>query len=230
MRLLITFCTYCSIQLLASGVVDAATVQLVCDAEASPRIAFGVERLKEALADAGLEVLAVDAATVRPEDTVISVGKRKSVAVRALAPPVGPEVQDRELGPEGFSLLAMGSKVAVIGEGDSGVLYGCLELASHIRDQGGLPNELAVTNRPAFKLRGTCIGMQKPYRLPGRQIYEYPSTEELFPFFYDKAFWREYLDFLVDRRMNLLSLPNPDPRRHRRRASLLPLASGGAPL
>ena len=188
-----------------------ATVQLVCDAEASPRIAFGVERLKEALVDAGLEVLAVDAATVRPEDTVITVGKRNGAAVRALAPAVGLEVQDKELGPEGFSLLATGSRVAVIGEGDSGVLYGCLELASRVRDQGGLPDKLAVTDRPAFKLRGTCIGMQKPYLLPGRQIYEYPYTEELFPFFYDKAFWREYLDFLVDRRMNLLSLWNGHP-------------------
>jgi len=53
-------------------------------------------------------------------------------------------------------------------------------------------------------LRGTCIGMQKTYILPGRKVYEYPYTPELFPFFYDKAFWQEYLDFFVANRMNTL--------------------------
>ena len=37
-----------------------------------------------------------------------------------------------------------------------------------------------------MKLRGTCIGMQKTYILPGRHVYEYPYTPELFPWFYDK--------------------------------------------
>src|SRR5258708_12446672 len=48
--------------------------------------------------------------------------------------------------------------------------------------------------------------MQKTFILPGRHVYEYPYTPELFPFFYDKAFWHEYLDFLVENRFNTLYL------------------------
>ena len=62
-----------------------------------------------------------------------------------------------------------------------------------------------------YKLRGACIGMQKTYILPGRRVYEYPYTPELFPFFYDRAVWTEYLDFLASVRMNTLYLWNGQP-------------------
>jgi hypothetical protein len=42
--------------------------------------------------------------------------------------------------------------------------------------------------------------MQKTYILPGRQGLRVPVHAELFPFFYDKSFWTEYLDFLADNR------------------------------
>jgi hypothetical protein len=53
--------------------------------------------------------------------------------------------------------------------------------------------------------------MQKTTILPGRKVYEYPYTPELFPWFYDKALWREYLDSLVANRMNTLYLWNGHP-------------------
>ncbi|MGC3960942.1 MAG: hypothetical protein QM813_24305 [Verrucomicrobiota bacterium] len=62
-----------------------------------------------------------------------------------------------------------------------------------------------------MKLRGTCVGMQKTYILPGRKVYEYPYTPELFPWFYDKTLWTEYLDSLVANRMNTLYLWNGHP-------------------
>src|SRR5439155_12196277 len=92
-----------------------------------------------------------------------------------------------------------------------GTLYGCLELARRVREAKQLPADLHFTDAPAFVLRGTCIGMQKPYILPGRKVYEYPYTPELFPFFYDKSFWQEYLDFLADNRMNVLFLWSGHP-------------------
>jgi hypothetical protein len=55
------------------------------------------------------------------------------------------------------------------------------------------------------------VGMQKTTILPGRKVYEYPYTPELFPWFYDKALWREYLDFLAANRMNTLYLWNGHP-------------------
>jgi hypothetical protein len=60
-------------------------------------------------------------------------------------------------------------------------------------------------------LRGTCIGLQKPYYLPGRTVYEYPYTPETFPWFYDKSLWIEYLDMLAKNKMNTLYLWNGHP-------------------
>lgn len=199
-HILIAVCVHCAIQVWSADPLAAAAVQIVCETESSPRIAFGLDRLKEALVSTGLDVEAVDASAIRPNDAVVRVGRKDGQG--------GP---GKALGTEGFSLQSLGSQIAVIGGGDSGVLYGCLELASRVRQLGKLPDKLHVTGCPAVKLRGTCIGLQKPYRLPGRQIYEYPLTDDLFPFFYDKAFWCEYLDFLVDHRMNLLSLWNGHP-------------------
>ena len=47
--------------------------------------------------------------------------------------------------------------------------------------------------------------------LPGRGVYEYPYTPENFPWFYDKAQWIDYLDMLVENRMNSLHLWNGHP-------------------
>lgn len=60
-------------------------------------------------------------------------------------------------------------------------------------------------------LRGACVALQKTYILPGRKVYEYPYTPDLFPWFYDKAMWMEYLDSLVANRMNTLYLWNGHP-------------------
>ena len=74
-----------------------------------------------------------------------------------------------------------------------------------------MPEKLDFADAPQFVLRGPCIGMQKTFILPGRHVYEYPYTPDLFPFFYDKQFWQEYLDFLVANRMNTLYLWNGHP-------------------
>ncbi len=68
-----------------------------------------------------------------------------------------------------------------------------------------------ILGAPVMKLRGTCVAMQKTFILPGRHVYEYPYTPELFPWFYDKKLWAEYLDFLVENRMNTLYLWSGHP-------------------
>jgi len=118
------------------------------------------------------------------------------------------------LSPEGFRFVSTGGQnLAVVAGGDSGLLYGCLELADRIRQSGQLPGADAAgfQDEPVMKLRGTCIGLQKPNVLPGRHVYEYPITPGLFPWFYDKALWREYLDFLVQNRQNTLYLWSGHP-------------------
>src|SRR5689334_3083880 len=87
-------------------------------------------------------------------------------------------------GPEGFLLRSREDGIEVSGADDSGAMYGCLELARRITQTKSVPRDLNFSDAPAFKLRGPCIGMQKTTLLPGRRVYEYPYTPELFPFFY----------------------------------------------
>lgn len=174
----------------------AETISIVIPTNASPRVQFGVEKLAEALKAVKLDPAIVSA-----------------------APKSGPRIlvsQPRSAGSvsEGFQLnqTMSGGYPIVTGDDDSGTLYGCLELAQKILEAGKLPvNLAALIEKPAMKLRGTCVGMQKTYILPGRKVYEYPYTPELFPWFYDKKLWTEYLDFLVKNRMNTLYLWNGHP-------------------
>jgi hypothetical protein len=118
------------------------------------------------------------------------------------------------LGREGFSIASQADgSIAITGGDDSGVLYGCLELARRAKDAKQLPADIKLTDKPAMVLRGPCIGMQKTTLLPGHRVYEYPYTPESFPFFYDKQFWTAYLDFLADNRFNTLYLWNGHPSR-----------------
>jgi len=171
----------------------AETFRIEVAPDASPRVVFGAARLADALVGIGLVQAS---ANTQPGSKVVRIG---------VAPDAAP-------GREGFTLTNEGAAaIRVVGGDASGALYGCLELASRIRAAKGWPGGLQVADKPAFVLRGPCIGMQKPFLLPGRKVYEYPYTPESFPFFYDKAFWREYLDYLVGLRMNTLYLWNGHP-------------------
>jgi hypothetical protein len=174
----------------------AATIAIVLPTNAPPRVEFGAEKLV-----AALNVVKLNAAIVHTEN----VGGEK---IYLNQPP------DSSIGPEGFRFTLMqNNDLTILSRDHSGALYGCLELARRIRAEGKLPTaEIAnFRDAPMMKLRGTCIGLQKTYILPGRHVYEYPITPELFPWFYDKKMWTEYLDFLVENRMNTLYLWSGHP-------------------
>lgn len=211
LRSLLACFAYLVVGVLCQTAAASQTIRLLSTSEASPRIVFGVSHLERALTDVGYDIAKSGSSGQRPDERTVAVGRFDDAAIRTIASTNGSDTLAEQLGPEGFSIQLAGRSPVVIGGGDSGVLYGCLELARRVRQSGRLPDDLEFTSQPAFKLRGTCIGMQKTYRLPGRLIYEYPYTEELFPFFYDKTFWCEYLDMLAERRMNLLSLWNGHP-------------------
>ncbi len=195
---------------LISFVARADTVSIVIPTNASPRVEFGVERLSEAL-----KAVKLDAAISRSPR---SSGKRIVVGNYQQAIVLEELARSRRRfdiyspGKEGFLVMTPGPQVVVVaGNDDSGALYGCLEVAKRIRSAGTIPTDLVIPDYPVMKLRGTCVGMQKTTILPGRKVYEYPYTPELFPWFYDKALWREYLDFLVANRLNTLYLWNGHP-------------------
>jgi hypothetical protein len=112
---------------------------------------------------------------------------------------------------ESFRLRRVGNTIYVTGSDAAGVLYGGLELEQRIRMAHALPLQLEYEDHPALKLRGTCIGLQKPEITYEGAEYDYPYTPQNFPFFYDKTQWTRYLDMLARERMNTLYLWNGHP-------------------
>ena len=140
--------------------------------------------------------------------------ERLEQAMRAVKSSIRPRIilEQTSGGPkEGFVIRGGTDTIRVTGFDDSGVLYGSLALADSIRSKGGIPQRIEVSDAPEMVLRGACIGLQKPWYLPGRTVYEYPYTPETFPWFYDKSQWIRYLDMLVENRMNALYLWNGHP-------------------
>jgi hypothetical protein len=192
------------------GLAHAETVSIVIPANAAPRVQFGAEKI------AG----AINAANVDSGILVEKLkGRKLSAVVTRSSNTLGQKIwvnhwPDNKLPKEGFSFALGGNNDIFISSGDdSGALYGCLEMAKRIHTEGKLPL-VSIANfhdAPKMKLRGTCVGLQKTYILPGRKVYEYPYTPELFPWFYDKKLWTEYLDSLVANRMNTLYLWNGHP-------------------
>jgi len=182
-----------ALAMLMTGVAQAAPVKVTTEAGASARELYGAERLREALAgvnaDASVEVGLVTA---------------KELAKFGL-PEFWPQAK------EAFLIRQLGKTWVVAGSDASGVLYGELELAARVKASGKLPEGIDDTEHPALKLRGTCIGMQKPELTYDNAEYDYPYTPKDFPFFYDKAAWTKYLDMLAEERYNTLYLWNGHP-------------------
>ncbi len=112
---------------------------------------------------------------------------------------------------EGFSIQSSKNITRISGADASGILYGCLELADQAAELKKLPALVNLQDAPEMVLRGECIGLQKPYYLPGRTVYEYPYTPQTFPWLYDKKLWIQVLDSMVHNRMNSLYLWNGHP-------------------
>ncbi len=195
-----------------SYAAHAETVSILLASNATQRAEFGAAQLARAIKDVGLQLVVENKeGAVKPQHRIV-IGDIHQPTIKRLVTGSFLTLKPGEPGKEGFVLGAWSNElVAVVSSDDSGALYGCLELAKRIRAAGRLPIIAHFADKPAMTLRGTCIGMQKTYILPGRKVYEYPYTPELFPFFYDKAFWQEYLDFLVANRMNTLYLWSGHP-------------------
>ncbi|WP_231463730.1 hypothetical protein [Pedobacter sp. Leaf132] len=178
------------------------------------RTDFGVEKISALLKNLGyktvLKRLASNQKLSNFKDAIV-IGKVSDKSIEALLPE---SVKKKALaaGKEGFTILSdEKGTLYIIGSDDSGTLYGCMELAEQIKNQGKIPENISVTEQPEMVLRGTCIGLQKPDYLPGHDVYEYPYTPETFPWFYDKDLWIKYLDMMVDNRYNSLYLWNGHP-------------------
>jgi hypothetical protein len=157
---------------------------------------YGAERLRAALADPK---------TARAGAQVVAGVRTAPEVDRFDLPEFWPQAQ------EAFLIRQVGNTWVITGSDPSGVLYGELELTARIRAGGVLPEGIDDMEHPALKLRGTCIGIQKPEITYEDAEYDYPYTPKDFPFFYDKAGWTRYLDMLANERYNTLYLWNGHP-------------------
>jgi hypothetical protein len=190
-----------------SKVHSQAMVKLLVVSEHT-RIRFGSDRLAKALTEKRHRIINNNAPPKGNVYTII-VGLANQVPFHRL---LGYNWKQPGITKEGFYIRTLGDDTLIIAGADpSGTLYGCLEIADRVMADGKLPASLEFTDNPEMVLRGACIGVQKPYYLPGRTVYEYPYTPETFPWFYDKQLWIQYLDSMVKNRMNSLYLWNGHP-------------------
>jgi len=213
---LISYCGLCLGVIIISIVAHASVrttekVTVAIDRSAE-RVQFAGKKLSASLQAAGFDIEVVQTSVVPQTRPIVVIGNiQKSELIRDL---IGSGIIDlpaNEPAKEGFALVSNKDITVIAGSDDSGALYGSLELIRLIKKTRKLPEHLRISDKPVFTLRGPCIGMQKTYVLPDKGIYNYPYTPELFAFFYDKQQWVEFLDLLVENRMNTLYLWNGHP-------------------
>jgi hypothetical protein len=179
-----------------AATVHAASIPVVIAKNESPRAQWGAQQLRLALASLKHS----------PRGARVIAGVSAAPELQRFSLPGFPPHSQ-----EAFLIKQVGNTWAVAGSDASGVLYGELELADRVRASGSLPPGIDDSEHPALKLRGVCIGMQKPEITYEGAEYDYPYTPQNFPFFYDKAEWIKYLDLLAENRYNTLYLWNGHP-------------------
>lgn len=185
----------------------AEKVTLVYPVSAAPRVVYGVNKLAGVLRGLHYSVILKQSAgtIAKTPGKWIAIGKTTDALVKT-----GGLVFNTHK--EGYTVSsAKGGNFVIAGTDDSGILYGCLELAEQVKKNGLLPLDINLSEQPEMVLRGTAVGLQKPDYLPGREVYEYPYTEATFPWFYDKQLWLKYLDMMAENRYNSLYLWNGHP-------------------
>ena len=186
-------------------------VRIITGQQANLRRDFGVLKLKDALTLAGYEVRLQNTAptALNPNDIVLALPTEEWFATLAKTNQISLPSSWKK---EGFFIeKKLNKPFFLAGKDDSGLLYACVELSNRLKDTPKLPETLTLNEQPEMVLRGTCVGLQKPTLLLGREVYEYPYTPESFPWFYDKDLWIKYLDMMVENRYNSLYLWNGHP-------------------
>lgn len=172
----------------------------------SPRIVWGAEKLVETLKSKEYTVTVSDSITDSDTNSVIVIGKGIGDNSQKYD-----ENSKKKSPKEGFNITTGDNEIFINGTDPSGTLYGILELIDRLEKNGKIPVGIDFSDQPEMVMRGTCIGLQLTEYLPGRTVYEYPYTPENFPWFYNKELWIDYLDMMVENRLNSLYLWNGHP-------------------
>ncbi|TKK65859.1 hypothetical protein FC093_18840 [Ilyomonas limi] len=176
----------------------------------SKRILYGISKLQASLSNTNNNSKLVYQYQSVPTTNAIIVGLISEPLIQSAITKLQLPI-DSIPGKEGFIIRSVNNNIIITGSDASGVMYGCFELADSIKLNGKVPASIHIKDKPQMVMRGVCVGLQKPYYLPGRTVYEYPYTEQTFPWFYNKKLWIKYLDSLAEYRINSLYLWNGHP-------------------
>ncbi len=192
---------------ICSSYAQVKKLGLLTPGKTRPRVEFGMKQLAKTLRKQGYVFIKPQG--VNNQTVVLGLVNDPMIQKYVQQYHIVPKVDAKK---ESFWLHKTAeSPLFVIANDDSGLLYACLELAERVEQQKHFPSSISYADSPEMVMRGTCVGLQKPTLLPGREVYEYPYTPESFPWFYDKALWTKYLDMMVANRYNTLYLWNGHP-------------------
>lgn len=191
-------------------------ISVLTSEHASDRALFGAEKLVETLKTSGrYKVISGVLGEQELGDRAIIIVEEGDPALQRWKEDQSwteAEPKTETMGEESFRISSSEGKILLVEGADaSGSLYGAIELGDQLRENGKIDFHQSMVDGPEMVLRGACIGLQKTSYMPGRGVYEYPYTPENFPWFYDKEHWIDYLDMLVENRMNSLYLWNGHP-------------------
>jgi hypothetical protein len=191
-------------------------VLIVHPEQPGPRVRFGLDILSRALGELGY---AVTRSTDPLGGSNAQAAARIVVGVRGASSDLAALEEEEILlyntgapARDGFYLASLPDRLtAVVGESESGVLYGCQELARQLAAYGDIPRDLDRGESPDLVLRGPAIGLQKTTVEAPRQVYEYPINRARFPWFYDKQTWLDLLNLMLSERANVIYLWSGHP-------------------
>ena len=147
----------------------------------APTVQYGMECLQRALGDAPLPEISFEA---KPPTLV------------------------GRFNEQGFRLRAGDGTVAIGASRPAGALYALQELAHAVERDGFDPHGTEPLERedaPAMRYRGHLLGLQRPVPYySDHKVYDWPITDEHFPWFYDRNHMEAVLDRLFAQRCNVL--------------------------
>ncbi|TDH23500.1 hypothetical protein EXU57_17000 [Segetibacter sp. 3557_3] len=125
-----------------------------------------------------------------------------------------------QVGVEGFELGAAAKRIAVVGGGERGMIYGTLSLAEELRNGTRLEAVKSRTEKPRFSLRAIKFDLPwDTYRHSDALDLHYETCKDL-------NYWKAFLDMMVENRLNALTLWNLHPYTFMIKPVNFPEASG----
>jgi hypothetical protein len=107
--------------------------------------------------------------------------------------------------PEAYTITAGARRITITGGDERGVIYGCLSLAEEVRNGKRLEKVQSRSEKPHFPFRAIKFDLPwDTYRHSDALDLHYETCKDL-------AYWKAFLDMMVENRLNALSLWNLHP-------------------